>query len=362
MMTTRERWLAAIKMQPVDRLPFWPKILGGYLPAQREPFSSMSIDEIHDWIGSDKHIPIGSCVREIRKKSSRKISIDNGVKKVVYTAPAGELTAVLHFDKPSQSWHPVKFPIETAEDIKVMTDWYNDATLDIDNDGLEEMKMRQKEAGDNASTRAVIGESPLMDFIEWLAGVENGHYLLIDYQDEVEELFSVMHSYLIRKTEIMAEYSPADMLYFIENTSTTLISPEQFRKYCFNHLRDYARIINEANKPFVMHMCGHLKDILADISRIDAAAIEAFTTPTLGNTELIDGRTTCPDKCIIGGTNALLWTQDAEAIIEKIQQDLDTMPHHRGLVISSAGVMPPMAEPETIKKVADWLKTYKVCV
>jgi len=31
------------------------------------------------------------------------------------------------------------------------------------------------------------------------------------------------------------------------------------------------------------------------------AAFEAFTSPTLGNTTLLDGRTACPDKCLIGG-------------------------------------------------------------
>ena len=51
--TTKERWLAAIRMQPVDRLPFWPKLAGSYLPAQVSPFREMDLDAVHDWIGEE---------------------------------------------------------------------------------------------------------------------------------------------------------------------------------------------------------------------------------------------------------------------------------------------------------------------
>ena len=87
-------------------------------------------------------------------------------------------------------------------------------------------------------------------------------------------------------------------------------------------------------------------------------AFEAFTTPPVGNTTLVDGRTGCPDKCLIGGTNAALWLRPAAEIIAEIEADLDALPHHRGIVMSSAGVMPQFAEPDTIKAVADWVHDY----
>jgi len=50
-MTPKERWLAAIHMKPVDRLPFWPKLDGAYPKAQDAPFREMDLDAIHDWKG-----------------------------------------------------------------------------------------------------------------------------------------------------------------------------------------------------------------------------------------------------------------------------------------------------------------------
>jgi hypothetical protein len=105
-------------------------------------------------------------------------------------------------------------------------------------------------------------------------------------------------------------------------------------------------------------MCGHLKALLPQLARIPAQAFEAFTSPTLGNTTLLDGRRACPNTCLIGGTNAMLWTEPAERIVARIEADLDVLPHHRGIVVTSAGVMPPRCKPETIREVCRRVKAY----
>jgi uroporphyrinogen-III decarboxylase len=144
----------------------------------------------------------------------------------------------------------------------------------------------------------------------------------------------------------------------VENTSTTLISVEQYRKYCFGHIQAYGETMSSAGKRVILHMCGHLKALLDDLAKLPVAGFEAFTSPTLGNTTLLDGRSRCPDKCLIGGTQATLWLKPADEIIVRIKHDLDELPHHRGIVVTSAGVMPPMCPPKKIKTVCDWVHAY----
>ena len=96
------------------------------------------------------------------------------------------------------------------------------------------------------------------------------------------------------------------------------------------------------------------------LANIPADGFEAFTAPPLGSTTLLDGRTFCPDKALVGGTHAMLWTRSPNEIIEAIERDLDALPHHRGLVITSAGVMTPLCSPESIRKVCEWVKQYPV--
>jgi uroporphyrinogen-III decarboxylase len=151
---------------------------------------------------------------------------------------------------------------------------------------------------------------------------------------------------------------PADVLDLTENTSTTLISPAQYREHCFRHIGEYARIAREAGRDLNLHMCGHLKALLPMLNELGVRSFEAFTSPPVGNTRLVDGRRGCPDVCLIGGTNAALWTLPARRIIEELGRDLDALPHHRGLVVTSGGMMPPLAAPDTIRDVCEFVKQY----
>ncbi len=359
-MTPKERWLAALHLQPVDRLPFWPKIDGSYARAQTDPFRKMDVPAIHEWIGSDNHVWIPACVAERRVSTSVKTVRKADVLRRTFRAPNGLMEMVERFDEGSQAWHPVEFPIKGVEDVKLMTEVYDDVSVELDRDALSAAVERQDEIGHSGVTATAIGKSPLMQFVELYAGVEGAHYLLADHRAEVEALFYAMHRVLMRKAEVLAERSPADVLYMIENTSTTLISPGQYRHYCHHHLKDYALICQVAGRDLVLHMCGHLKALLPDLEQLPVSAFEAFTSPTLGDTTLLDGRSDCPGKCLIGGTNAMLWTQSADTIIDQIDADLNDLPHHRGIAVTSAGVMSPLAAPETIKAVCDWVARYPV--
>lgn len=359
-MTPKERWLAAIKFKQVDHIPFWAKLGGSYNTAQCDPFSSMTINEIHDWVGSDRHESLGTaCLKEKRKNTSTKIVKEGIFSTTYYKTMFGELRYINQSDAKSGGAHPVEFPIKTAEDIRIMIEWVSDVQIDQDNESIILLHSKQQQIGQNASTHTNIGTTPMMHFIQHLAGIENAHYLMSDAPDIVEELFDVMHKQNLRRTEILADKHPADMLYLTENTSTTLHTPIQFEKYSFKHIQEYGEILRQKDRIFVLHMCGHLKALLPILAKVKANVFEAFTPPTVGNTKLADGRSACPDKCLVGGTNASMWIQDADTIINRLEKDLSDLPHHRGIVITPAGVMPPLARPETIKKVSNWLKYYK---
>ena len=359
-MTPKERWLAAIQMKPLDRLPFWPKLDAAYPRVQVAPFRAMSLDALHDWIGSDQHIWIAACFKAVHKRTAEETTIQNNLRRTVYRTPDGEMELVSRFDEASQSWHPREFPVRSREDIRRMTAFYEDMDVELDREALQRTREQVAQIGQEALTATAIGESPLMYWVEWLAGVEMAHYLLADYPDEVETLFAAMHQVLLKKTEILAEHSPVDVLYMTENTSTTLISPQQYRLYCKRHIADYGQIAHKYGRPLVLHMCGHLKALLPDLATLPVEAFEAFTSPTLGNTTLLDGRGGCPDKCLIGGTNVMLWLRPAGEIIAQIERDLAALPHHRGIAVTSAGVMTPFCQPETIREVCEWVKGYAV--
>ncbi|MCL2833277.1 MAG: hypothetical protein FWD78_08915 [Treponema sp.] len=353
-MTVKERAKAAMEMKPVDRLPFWPKLDEAFRKKWGKP-----VPQFHDYIGSDRVIGINQVFREVHKNTSVEIKNNGNKKETLFITKSGTLKQKNQFDEASQAWHPMEFPIKTKTDIEIMTEWYRDIEVQYDKDLYEKALAVCKDAGNNALVNCSIGESSLMYFVEWLAGVEQAHYLLQDYTEETEELFAQIHKNLLKKMEISAEHSPADSFLMVENTSTTLISPTQYEKYCFPQISQYGEIAKSRGRLIMVHMCGHLKLLLPQLNKLPVNAFEAFTPPSVGNTTLADGRKACPDKCLIGGTNAVVWLGDAQSIINYMEEALAALPHHRGIYLSSAGVMPPRCEPQTIKTVKDWIDGYK---
>ncbi len=361
-MTPRERWLAAIDFQEVDRLPFWPKINGTYIKSQEAKYRDWSYQEMADFIDCEYQGWADACLKETHKKGDFEQTggWEQGYFKRKYTAPSGAvLTSTDTHDPASGSFHPTEFPIKTRDDLLVLADYYNDCVVEPDLEALETLRKLQADEPPRYIVTTGLGESPLMFTIEHMAGVAEAHMFLMMYPEETEELFAAIHRYLCDKCRAVAEMDhPADAFYFIENTSTTLISPDQYRQYCLPQIQEYGEILKSGGKRQALHMCGKLKLILPDLAKTPAVLFEAFTSPPVGDTTLLDGREGCPEKCIVGGTNAAIWTRPADEIIAQLEKDLDALPHHRGIVTSSGGMMPPLASPETIKAVSDSIHNY----
>jgi len=70
----------------------------------------------------------------------------------------------------------------------------------------------------------------------------------------------------------------------VTQISTYYISPDIYRRFNGPHQKDFTDIMHAAGKIVLMHMCGHVKDVLPDIKRVGADGIHALTPPPTGNT------------------------------------------------------------------------------
>lgn len=353
-MTSRERMLAAISGAGVDHLPFWPKINDAYVAYRKDPvFKSWTLLDFHEYIGSDLHEWAESPVILDEQGESTLVSRPRGDKvTTIFRLPRGELIQT------ERQSHPDKFPIRSKDDILFMTEWFSGTRYKLSQKALALQSTQLEKLGDKGILALGIGRSPLMHTVELLAGIAETQYMLFDYPNEMEALFDAMHHDLLRRIELMAQYSVADLLYMIEDTSTTLITPGQYRKYCKPYIHEYDKLCQKYGKKIALHMCGHLYDILGDLGDLHIPVFEAFTTPTVGNTHLADGRKFCPETCLIGGTNAAQWLLPPKEICRNIESELAALSNHRRLVITSAGVMPPAAGPAVIRQVCEFVKSY----
>jgi uroporphyrinogen-III decarboxylase len=275
---------------------------------------------------------------------------------MVSKTPDGTLAAVDAFDHGSQSWHPAEFPIKSREDIKAARHIFAHNQFQINQAQVPKCLERIAAVGDRGVVFTGMGISPLMNLIQHLIGPMNTHYFMADYPDEMDELISIMHEERMRFLRCLLQDCPYDYIVSVENTSTTLLSPRLFEKYCWRHLNDYGTLMRERGKSHVLHMCGHLKALLPRINELPAIAIEAYTSPTVGNTTLADRARLCPRIAVIGGTNAALWLRPVEEICDEIIKSIRAAGTTRGLVLTSAGVMPPAASIEKIRRVREFAR------
>ena len=359
-MTRKERFARALRCEEVDRLPFWVKIFSqDYLAAQEQKYRKMGELALADHLDLDHMAGGGAPVACTNDKVQRTAKNENGRLTTVSKTPDGTLTAVDAFDPGSQSWHPSEFPIKTRSDLKAARHLFAHNRFEINRAQVPKCVERIAAVGDRGVVLTGMGISPLMNLIQHLIGPMNTHYFLVDYPDEMDELISVMHEERLRFLRCLLEDCPYDYIVSVENTSTTLLSPRLFERYCWRHLNDYGRVMQERGKRHILHMCGHLKALLPRINQLPAIAIEAYTSPPVGNTTLADRVRLSPRIAVIGGTNAALWLRPVAEICAEIEKSIRDAGTTRGLILTSAGVMPPAASIEKIRQVRDFAKRFK---
>ncbi|NOZ24250.1 MAG: hypothetical protein GXP25_24505 [Planctomycetes bacterium] len=356
-LTPKERFERAIRREEVDRLPFWVKIFGAsYRDFQEPKYRDMAELELAELLDLDHMAggpaPVTGHIDGVTIRAEK----ENGNRVTLTETPDGTLRAVNGFDESSRSWHPIEFPIKTVDDLRAMRHRYANTRYEFNPDALNKGKERLRQIGDRGIVTNGMGASPLMDILQHLAGPENTYYLMADHPDELDELIEEMHQDRLRFVRVAAEHTPCDYLVSVENTSTTLLSPSVFEKYCWRHLNEYGKIVTEHGKTHILHQCGTLRALLPKIDELPAACIEAYTSPPVGDTTLADRVALCPSVSIIGGTSATLWLAPVETICESIQKSLEEAGGMRGVVLTCAGVMPPAAAIPKIAKVRDAMK------
>ncbi|HJN15091.1 MAG TPA: uroporphyrinogen decarboxylase family protein [Armatimonadota bacterium] len=355
-MTRKERFERALRREEVDRLPFWAKIFGpDYLHPQDPKYSKLTDLELADHLDLDHMGGGGSCVVGSNDVTEHSVERDGSRRTMTWKTPDRTLVGVDGFDEGSQAWHPIEFAIKDYADLRAARDIYAHTTYEAQDKLIENSHARLRAVGDRGITMTGMGISPLMDLIQHMIGPENTYFFFADYPDEMDELIAIMHQDRVRYIKALVASTPLDYICCVENTSTTLMSPEIFEKYCWQHLMEYGTIMADAGKQQVLHQCGKLRQLLPKIDELPAVAIEAYTTPPVGDTTLADRVNLSPNTAIIGGTDVTLWLKPANAIVDTIEgwlRDAGTM---NGVVLTSAGVMTPHCPMDRIIEVRNRL-------
>ena len=383
-MSGRERILAALNRQPVDRIPFVPlfgpytlmempeevsgKDTGGGFDPRRmiSALRTLGCDMLVRHVaaaaptatGATQIQALGEFAPPIEGKTEFK---DSELHETIAT-PVGTLTGIWKFtDRVGIIPHFIKYVVNNHEEMKIFQyavahlketppEPRYDAFLKID-----------EFLGDEGVPTTSFSNSPLMHLIEFVFGLENTYLLLHDYRDEFEGILEGLHAAQKRHVEVLAA-SPAPVVIEYENTSSTLLSPTIFRRYCLPYLNTYADILRAAGKIYLIHMCGKLHAMVDDISQGRFSGICDVAPEPTGDLPLYEAAARLPDRVVIGGIDATTFvSEDAEFVKAEVSGVIERIKPFRGVLLGSGDVTPRGAQVENfriIRSLIDTLGTY----
>lgn len=233
-----------------------------------------------------------------------------------WTSRAGVLAGVIH-----ESGHPVKYPVETREELAVYLRMWEGAAYGKRDDQAAFVGVG-KMVGENGIVARMWGPSTIPRLLEYEMGTENFYSLLDEHRDRMEALFSLMHEKEMEAFGALAG-GPCETVILTENTSTFYISPEVYRKYNRPHVRDFVDAMHSAGKTAIIHMCGHINRILPLIKETALDGVHTLTPPPTGDTPYETAFDVLgEDKVIIGALDPTVFVSGPP---ERIPETLDAI-------------------------------------
>jgi uroporphyrinogen-III decarboxylase len=191
--------------------------------------------------------------------------------------------------------------------------------------------------------------TPFMHLIEFVMGLQNTYLLLHEHRTEMEHVLERLHQSQRLIVETLAE-SPAQVIIQYENTSSTLLSPAYYRRYCLPVHNDYARILKSAGKMYLIHMCGKLSAFLPDFRGAEFSGITDIAPSPTGDLPLYDAAANLSGKVVTGGIDATTFAStDTDSVETGVTQLIQKLKPHRGVILGSGDAMPKNTRLENVR-------------
>ncbi len=201
--------------------------------------------------------------------------------------------------------------------------------------------------------------TPLMDFMENLCGIQDTYFLLADHPAEMQACLELMQANNKEAYALIAQ-GPEEVVICYEDTSSTILSPAVFRKYCAPALNEYAEICHAAGKLFLTHMCGKLSAFNPQLKTGLQDGVESICPPSTGDLWPYDARAAWgSEKLIFGGLEpAALERMTVAETAAYVTDILDQMPTFRRFILGTGDATAHATPVANLRAITDVVGCY----
>ena len=331
-MTGRQRILATLKGEPVDRVPFALNAWQWYyaqkyrdnLPPEFADCDTaiafhkkIGADLLTRWDGQIKgraglgqYVKFPNCKYTIeefgepmRMPITTAFNSYDKLDKVRRTleTPHGTLTQVWRFTPESCADFEEQFWVQDFqkqyEALKFMVE---DRTYDFE---MSEYRRDLDEIGETGIVMVEIPENPVK-MLHWLMGPERATLAVMDEMEKCQEMFEVHTQKTLDFIDGVCDrtsYDETPLLMSNDNLDAMLMPPAWFDLVLFDHYKKVSQRVHERGRLFSVHSCGNNWDLRECIRDSGIDMMEGLTPPPLGNFPLHMARQEIGEHFVVEG-------------------------------------------------------------
>jgi len=345
-MTDRDRMLAAMRGEAVDRIPWVPRMEFWYRARRRQgslpaELRSLSLLEITERMGIGHYAVIPDftdCPGDLDmidrglgifrlpvltyqahlEGVERKVTLRQNETIVEYETPVGSLRTAMIFTEemldagasvPWTSEHAVREP----KDFDILSYIFSRIRVAPQSEGY--LALRQQVGSRGLVIGYVSGTAcPMQHIMKELMPLDQFFYALHDYPGKVHGLAEAMQPFYHQIQECAAN-SPAEAVLLGGNYDDSITFPRFFRRHILPSLREYAAFLHEKNKFLFTHTDGENRRLMplyleAGFDVADSVCPHPMTSLRLEEfLETFAGRI-----AVMGGIPAILLCEDSASL------------------------------------------------
>ena len=127
----------------------------------------------------------------------------------------------------------------------------------------------------------IVGNPPggVLENVMWLMGYMPMSYALVDYPGLVETMFERCGELIFKAVEILAQADSVGAVMLADDLgfrTSTLVKPDLLRKHCFPWYHKMAEVVHAHGKPFGLHACGNISQVVEDLIQVPFDAKHSY--------------------------------------------------------------------------------------
>ncbi|NLD73946.1 MAG: hypothetical protein GX649_14690 [Chloroflexi bacterium] len=352
-MTMRDRILAVVRGEEMDRVPF--VMYEGIMPRR----TARAILGAGPDGGSRIGVMRWSRVHRVDTPHCRIDAEDYMVgdthwRRNILHTPAGDLVEERAFEPTYSSSSIRKHYVEEAADYPALWAYLEDGVIRED---YAQFHKDAADLGEDGTPLVAIERTPYQQlWVQWV-GLGTLGYHIADYPDLVMRTVEILDR---RAREIMeiAARSPAEFIDFPDNITAPAIGPRRFAEYCVPYYNALADMLAERGGVVFVHTDGDLRPLWGLLAASKVGGLDSLAPAPDNDTSVADAARLFPEKRLFVNFPSSQHLLPAEGVRAVADEILAAAGHTGRLQIQLSENVPPTTWRTSLPAIAEAVEAF----